>query len=53
MEPKLERYTSTNHCILGVGLFVVHLHELLRAGAVDPIQHTEPTTGWGQREFVR
>lgn len=29
---------------------MVHLHELLRAGAVDPIQHAEPTTGRGQRE---
>lgn len=24
---------------------MVHLHELLRAGAVDPTQHIEPTTG--------
>lgn len=48
-----ERQNSTNHCILGVGLFMVHLHELLRAGAVDLTQHTEPTTEWGQRKFTK
>ncbi|TNN84479.1 hypothetical protein EYF80_005179 [Liparis tanakae] len=48
-----ERWSSTNHGVLWVGLFVVHLRQLLRSGAVDPTQHIEPTTGWGQREFTK
>lgn len=30
---------------------MVHLHELLRVGSLDPTQHTEPTTGRGQTEI--
>lgn len=30
---------------------MVHLHELLWAGSVDPTQHTEPTTARGRTQI--
>lgn len=40
----------TNHGVLGIGLLMMHLHQLFRVGSVDPTQHTEPTAGGGQTE---
>lgn len=33
---------DTHHCILGVGLLIVHLSDLLLRGALDLTQHAEP-----------
>lgn len=42
--PECFESVRTHHGVLGVGLLVVHLPDLLLRGAVDLTQHAEPLT---------